>query len=262
MSGLSLSVGLTLGQPRTGLSPEARAYFTAAGITDPARQDLINTLFNGLIGDGVWARLDMLLLFANLTSGAALVNAINPAQAATLVNAPTFTTDRGFTTNGTTSYVDTGFNPATAGGKYTQTLAYFGIYVNAETQFSASPAGWFDGADGVTVNPRTAADASNGRANQAAVITVAAPGTSAIGLTAINRLSNSNVRLTRNGVLIQSGTDVSTALNSNNLYVGRSATAAYGAGRFAICAIGSLNAALDLAFYNRINTYLTAIGGA
>lgn len=263
MSGLSLSLGLTMGAQRAAFSAEAQAYFAAMAVQpDDARKVLINNLINNLIVNGVWARLDCLFLLAATTSQAGLLNAVNPAQTATLVNAPTFTVDRGFTTNGTTSYVDTGFNPSTAGGKYTQTLAYFGIWVNAETQFAASPAGWFDGTDGVTVNPRTAADAMNGRVNEAAAITAAAPGTSALGLSAVNRLSNSNTRLTRNGVLVQSGSAASTALNNNNLYLGRSATASYAAGRFAACAIGSVNAATDLALYNALNTYFTAIGAA
>ena len=48
---------------------------------------------------------------------------------ASLVNSPTFTTDRGFTGNGSTSYLDSGYNVSTGGGVYAQDSAHMGVYV-------------------------------------------------------------------------------------------------------------------------------------
>lgn len=262
MSGLSLSIGLMLAQaPVSPYSPEANAYFAAmATQPDAARKALINDLIAGLIADGVWARLDCLFLLASHTSQAGLLNAINPAQAATAVSSPTFTTDRGFSTDGAASYVDTGFNPATANGLFSQNLAYFGIWVNSEQQ--GGNAGWFDGTDGVTIGPRNVTDTIVGRINQATTISAPAPDTSSKGWTSVQRLNAASERIFRNSVAVNAGTTASTALNSNDLYLGRSSATAFSAGTFAACAIGNLNSiALNSALYARLNTYLTAIGG-
>ena len=87
---------------------------------------------------GVWAKLDLLYVFAAHTNdnGEALINWINPATAATLTNGaggqpPVFKENWGFRGSiANKSIIDTGFNPTTANGKFTLNEASMGVYLN------------------------------------------------------------------------------------------------------------------------------------
>ena len=120
-------------------SPEAEAYF-AAMTTQPsnARKTLINNLIVGLIADGVWSKLDWLCLMAAHAEQAGRLNAKNPTKALTAFNSPTFTTDLGFTGNGSTSYLSTGEAPSGSGRQYTQNDAHFSVWKNS-TNTGSSP---------------------------------------------------------------------------------------------------------------------------
>lgn len=111
---------------RAGSDADAQAIFGAFTTPpDDTRKGLINAYVLALKAGGVWNSLDGLYVFAAADSQAALINWRNPGtHDATLVNAPTFTQDRGFTGNGTNSYVNSNFNPSTAGGLYVQNSAH------------------------------------------------------------------------------------------------------------------------------------------
>lgn len=73
-----------------------------------ARATAINTLITTLKADGVWAKLDMLYVHAAHTEQAALLNWVDQTNEAINVNSATFTTDQGFTGNGSNQYLNTG----------------------------------------------------------------------------------------------------------------------------------------------------------
>jgi hypothetical protein len=84
-----------------------------------------NTLLASLKSTGVWAKLDVFYVFAQ-DGGAdfGTLNWKNPnANQSTLVNTPTFVSNGGLQGNGTSSYIDTNYNPATQGVQYTQNNA-------------------------------------------------------------------------------------------------------------------------------------------
>ncbi len=89
----------------------------------------MQVLVAGLATDGVAAKLDRLWVFAQLTEALALVDIIANATATT-VGSPTFTANRGYTGNGTTSYIDSNYNPATAGVKYIRDSASVSVWSN------------------------------------------------------------------------------------------------------------------------------------
>jgi hypothetical protein len=100
---------------------------TAQGYTLPSagQQAKQNILLNSLISSGVWAKLDVLFVLAN-DGGAsfACINWKNPSGTkATLVSSPTFTTNQGFNSNGSSSYIDTNFNASTQGVNFTNNNA-------------------------------------------------------------------------------------------------------------------------------------------
>lgn len=99
---------------------------------DDTRKGHIDTLIAGLKSDGVWTLLDRLYVCAAHDEQAARVDWITAANVLTAVNSPTFTTDRGFTGDGATSYLNTGFNPLSGTPKYTQNDATMGVWCGTD----------------------------------------------------------------------------------------------------------------------------------
>jgi hypothetical protein len=92
------------------------------------RKAVINTAIGGLIDAGIWTLLDWCYFLAAADSQAALLNWKAASFDATIVNAMAFAADDGFTSDGSTSYLTTGWVPSTHGVNYTQNSASFGAY--------------------------------------------------------------------------------------------------------------------------------------
>ncbi len=105
----------------------ASTVTTAGGTVSSGRLTLVGNLIASLKTAGVWEKLDRLWLLAaeNATSAAYDLVGLNQI---TLVNAPTFTIDRGYAGNGTTSYIDTNFDPNNGVNKYLLNDAHYGFY--------------------------------------------------------------------------------------------------------------------------------------
>lgn len=99
----------------------ARQVIINGGAVSATRQSLVADLISGLMRDGVWSKLDRLWLFANENQQAALTDIVANALA-TNVNSTTFTTDRGFTGNGSSMYINSQYDP-TGAGNYSQNSA-------------------------------------------------------------------------------------------------------------------------------------------
>ena len=112
-----------------GFSDEATALFAAMSVQpDAARKALINSFIVALKTAGIWSELDLLYVMAAHDAQAAQLNWKAPA-ANTLSpqNSPTFTTDRGYQGNGTTSYLTAGTN-FSALTNYQQNDAVLGVW--------------------------------------------------------------------------------------------------------------------------------------
>jgi hypothetical protein len=103
-------------------------YATTQGYTLPSasQQLLQEQLLIDLKDAGIWSKLDTFAVFA--TDGDSDFALIDWKRLTdyTAINSPTFTSNEGFTGNGTSSYIDTNWNPATQGVNYTQNDACFG----------------------------------------------------------------------------------------------------------------------------------------
>jgi hypothetical protein len=244
---------------------DAAAYFAAMTVQpDATRKGLINTLIVGLKADGVWASLDVLYLLASHDAQAARLNAKAPATfAATAVNSPTFTTDRGYAGDGSTSYLNTGYTPSTAGGQFVQNSASFGVYVNAgvDTALTAATA---MGAGNSNLVPRRSGDFVFGNVSSGTVANFIAA-TTRFGLTVLNRTASAVSVGYRTGVGGTNMTAASAAVATVPFFIGGLNTAGSLAGavnnRVAVALIGAgMNATLNTALNSRLSTFLTAIG--
>jgi len=116
------------------------------GYTAPssAQQTLQNTLVEDLKTAGVWSKLDVFYVFAtDGDSDFATLNWKAPSSyQTTKVNSPTFTTDSGFSGDGSSSYLDTNFTISTDAVNYAQNNASTFVYINNDlSQSDSAPYG-------------------------------------------------------------------------------------------------------------------------
>jgi hypothetical protein len=225
------------------------AVVAAGGTVSAGRKTLIDNLIVGLKADGIWTKLDRLWVFAAENTKSALIDLIALAQA-TETSAPTFAVDVGYTVDGT-KIVDFNYNPGVGTWHFTQDNAHYGAW-NLMSDTLNYPL--------ITDNPITSRmlyhkypnnqlytrlqDAWNGLA-------IGDPRGWLVG----NRSNSDGRDSYQNGSLFGNVfTGGSSAVNNapTILYVGGPCSAAsFG---------GSLTATEHLAFYNRLRTYMTAVG--
>jgi hypothetical protein len=139
-------------------------YATTQGYTLPsASQRLLQEqLLKDLKDAGIWSKLDTFGVFAtDGNSDFALIDWKRLTQY-TAVNSPTFTTNDGFLSNGTSSYIDTNYNPSTSGVNFTLNNACFGGVRNTATDID----GFFVGCSVLLVNCLKARRSTANRINQ------------------------------------------------------------------------------------------------
>lgn len=122
------------------LPAEATALLARMSPAAPApRAAEISTLVSALLVAGLWQKLDAFYMLAAHDVQAARLNWIADLYNLTAVNAPAFLADRGYAGNGTSSHLDTGFNPATAiSPHFTQNAASIGAWSLTNQQGSSA----------------------------------------------------------------------------------------------------------------------------
>ena len=248
---------------------DAAALFARWG-TDPGstRKQLYSDCIAGLKTDSVWSLLDEVQMYAAHTQADGLLGWKN-VRNATVVNSPTFTTDRGIATNGSTSYIDTAFVPSTDGVAYTDPSACYGAYINDVGAGSSGNSIYSTGAVGTFFSrlvPRDTAGRIRAIINSTTSLTFTstAPGTR-LGLSTVDRPSGADAIAYRNGSSVGTVADASTGVPDVAFFVGGQNNSGSLGGaidsRFAFWFAGaSLNSTKQTALYNRFLTLLTAIG--
>lgn len=222
----------------------------------------VNRLVRALKSGGVWYLLDRLWLFAAENSTQALID-LKSRSTATAVNSPTFTAGRGYAGNGSTAYINTGFNPTSGSPNYTQNSASYGC--------------WIETADTTTSHRIMGNDSANyselsvGSPNYAFSSNQGAPAgtttpTSTTGLFGVSRPASNAVALYVNGVSVATASNASIAIPNNNFFLlaGNNAGAAFvpSSARLSMAFMGALNATQQANLYFAIRPYLTQQGVA
>lgn len=228
---------------------------TTLGYTLPSASVQVkqNTLLTSLKSTGVWAKLDVFYVFAQ-DGGSAFgtLNWKNPnANQSTLVNAPTFVSNQGFTGNGTSSYIDTNFNPATQGVQYTQNNAsrYFFTHAIGTGRFDGNTSGTNSMFLGVSASQRI-----NAGSNTA---TPPIDFTSAVNTKSLHRTSSTAITA-YNSTTSQVAVQTSAAMTSANQWILRSA-ANYGTHTCAAYGMGASMISEHTNFINTWNTYKNSL---
>lgn len=236
-------------------------------ITTTPLQDLIS----GLTVDGVFAKLDRLWIKAQATQALALSDLIVGATA-TAVNSPTFTANIGYTGEdaGTvTKYIDSNFNPSTAGGNYAQNAAHLSAWcvgniasVNggALIGYSDSTAGTYSHLDVTFTDGNIYARINDNPASGSQ----GAPATRA-GHWVVNRSGAAATQIYQNGSSFGTPNATSVGLLNENVFIlcdNQNNNPKYGTpNQIAMVSIGGNLSPTDVTnFYNRLRTYMTAVG--
>jgi len=225
---------------------------TTLGYTLPsASQQIIqNNLVLSLKAGGIWTKLDVLYIFANDGGrNFATLNWKAPTlNQSSLIDTPTFTTNQGFEGNGTSSYINTNFNPATSGVNYTQNNASRYIY-------TLNVVGIFDGIEADISNRLSNTGTTAQRINQGSgVLNSAYTYLSGTGMKSIHRTSSTNVELFSD-ITKSSRTANSFTITNANQVISRSLTT-YSANRVSMYAMGASLVSENTAFVNAFNTYI------
>ena len=228
---------------------------TTLGYTLPSASVQVkqNTLLTSMKADGVWAKLDVFYVFAQDGGSAfATLNWKNPnANQSTLVNAPTFVSNQGFTGNGTSSYIDTNYNPATQGVQYTQNNAsrYFFTHAIGTGRFDGNTSGINSITLGTVASQRINAGANN------AVPSIDINSTA--NTKSIHRTSSTAITA-YNSTTSQVAVQTSASIASANQWILRSA-ANYGTHTCAAYGMGASMISEHTNFINDWNTYKNSL---
>lgn len=247
-----------------GVDYDADAEAVFAAFTTPpsdTRKGHINDLVVALKTAGIWTKIDVLYLYAAADAQAALVNWKNPGTYdGTATNAPSFTTDRGFTGNkGGGAHIDSNFNAATASTpQYVRNSAF--IASRSLTNTISSPdALWGVSSDFGFLMGLFEGSNFRVRFNATGTQIDTAPSGGA-GLWAASRGGASDTRVYKNGSQINSGTTDSVNVFNGTIRNLRVNTL-YGAMQVASFALGSnLSGTEQADFYDAELAYMQAVG--
>jgi uncharacterized repeat protein (TIGR02059 family) len=109
-------------------------FGTTPSVADASAQ---NTFVKSLVDNGIWTELDRLFIFASHAMGAdALLDWVNPTgTSATLVNAPTGTQYQGYVSDGSTSLINSNYDPSSDATNWKQNVdvtASCGVYCRTD----------------------------------------------------------------------------------------------------------------------------------
>lgn len=239
--------------------PEALALF-ARFTTPPTslRKTEINALIKALKTAGVWGKLDALYILAAADGQAARRNWIADQYNMSVVSSPTFTVDRGYTGDGTSSYLDTTYTPGS--GKYALNSAHTSMWSRTSGQNNGEP---FKAGTITTFlcTPRSTSDLTNFRINDLSTDTFGS--TDGAGHFIVVRPNATTKQAYRAGVSLGADkTRSSTALpNQSFRALGNGTT--FATHQLAALSVGSaLSAAEAATFSSALSTYMQSVGAA
>jgi hypothetical protein len=217
----------------------------------------ITALICGLVTDGTWTSLDALYIPAQQNQADALLDLTGGGHDLSVVGGgtmPTFTTLRGFGPFGGVDGLQTIFNPP--GTHFTQNNASFGAWLSGLTKSAAAPFGTGTGVGQSHLYPYFTDNSFYPRVVTDSTPGVASPGTS--GLYVGDRPSSATVVPYYNGSALASQSSVSETISSAQFTLGDvGVETPYTIAEAHIA--GSLGAS-NLQLYNRLRTYMTAVG--
>lgn len=207
--------------------PAAEAFFVRQSVlgvpVSDGRKTLLNAVFASLRTAGLLSILDVLQIHASENGTTGRQNLIQDLYNSTAVNSPTFTVDRGYAGNGTSSYLNTNFNPSVVvGANFVRNSASMGLYsrtsrasVNAADMGASNTVKTFIKPDSTIATP-TPGFQFAGNENAASSDGVHH---GSLGHFAGSRTGASAVALYFNGAQTATSTTASTGITDGNIFI-------------------------------------------
>lgn len=246
---------------------ESSNFFArATTVTVGADKTNYDTLICGIVSDGDFSKLDVLKIWAAPDRTAAVLNLIQNAYNDTENGTVNFTAYQGYTGDGSTFYLDSGFRPDTASSpQYVLNSAVMGVYVQTNTTSGGANAENM-GASNVGTAYLTTFSFGNANwiVNNSATNRAIATATSQ-GLWVATRTSINDVALYRNGnttPIDSSAANVSDFVpRANFWFFARNGAGGPTSSQMSAGFLGSgLSSAAMARISARINTFMTAYG--
>jgi hypothetical protein len=263
--------GAGLGAPSSGgFTPscsQSSTFLARTSGLNLTEETAYDTMICGMVTDGTWCgtTIDALYIFATNTTTTANLNLCSSSYALTSHGTISFSADHGYTGNGTTGYLDTGFNASTAGGNFTLNSGHVGAYVLTSR---SSNQNYFEVGSSDKVSSATSiqplaggdvfASVNDGGSN---VVT----NSNAQGLWIGSRTGSVTQTIYKNGSSFGTPNNASVSVNNLNFYI----SARNGAGTAddfstdqlsAVFFGAGLNATKAGNISSRINAFMTALG--
>lgn len=242
-----------------GIDADLLAYLNVVEPQFQARQAQLNALVVGLKADGIWSKLDWLMLHAADGQNAALTNLVKAAKKLSVTGSGGTFTAAGYAGDGSSSYLTIAEGFAKAGNKFSATAgAAIGSF-----QSTTGTGRVVSDASGDVI-PRTASATTisallcNTAGSTATPYTVGATPVRHVAGTRAN--SASQTRCFNQGSYVGDNGITTSGSATSAIMIGRSG-GIYGTARVAAWYSGGLMTDGDIAsLHNRLSTYLAAIG--
>lgn len=206
---------------------EASSFLARVAVPDTAQREQYNALICGLVADGLYSGLDALYKFAAGHSEAARANLISTKFTASPHAAIAFTPNRGFSGDGATGYLDSGFIPAAETEHYKLNDAAAGVYVLSDrtTPKVAADIGSSDTASEGELAMLPLADfgwgsVAFGAINGASADATAILNTNARGLWITIRTGANAANIYRNGIPFARGNSAAAGVPDQSVLIG------------------------------------------
>jgi hypothetical protein len=255
---------------RSRLNPETGLWYGSVvangGTVSQARLAVVDAFISAEKVSDAWYLTDDYWGLWGENAAQALTS-LKQRRLAAAVNSPTFTADRDYTFDGATSYLNTNFVPATHGIALTGDNQRLAVYERTNVSTGGYSSGALTGTTNVVaVNARNAT-VIRARMN-------CAPGDFTLsvsdsrGFSSASRASGGTTMLGyKNGIRLtdRSGLTVGSSLPTHSLYIGGLNNAGApgslrGASAGLVCIGAPLSDAQELAQYNAVQAWATAIG--
>lgn len=263
---------ITFRQPSgPSVDPDAQAFITAAGITDPTQQSAIDTLVIDLKGYGIWTKMKAIYPFVGGTATTHKYNLVDPRDldvAFRLTFSGTWTHSSNGCLNSSSS-ADSFLNPSTDIALYD---IHYSIYVRNITT-TGIDAGVTTSVGGYAQEGWIASNYNNNSQggfydNDNGSGRVKVPSTGSQGFFVSSAIASNDIILQKNGSTIGTWTGVNSSLPGNTtITLGGVHDASNGTviekttREYAFFSIGSgLNATESSNFYTAVQTYQTTLG--
>jgi len=244
----------------TGFDPDAQAFITAAGITNPTQQGAINTLVVDLKGYSIWTKFKAIYPIVGGSASSHAVNLKTPGTYNLTFASGVTHSSNGMVSNGTTGYANTNFTPSTDGMLLNS--AHLSFYSRTDSNIYQVEMGNWNGTASTLILIRQAGNGTvrmnNGPVN------VDFANTNAQGFYLSNRTASNIIKAFKNGVSQVTSSQVSNSLPNNNIFLlafnDTGLIQYYSTKQCAFASIGDGLTDTEAAnFYSAVNAYQVAL---